>query len=139
MTQTVHKASKTGKSLSKRLAIVARMRDRQAALSSVPFTPGVVARLATTGTSFRVYSGLSLLKVPWGPRHGDMLGSGHWPITASLADGGRPEFDSCFRRGSFSRSSHTSDLKIGPPVATLPGAWHYSVSAETCWPGVSIL
>ena len=25
--------------------------------------------------------------------------------------------------GIFSGSSHTSDLKIGTPVATLPGAW----------------
>ena len=39
----------------------------------------------------------------------------------------------------FSGSSHTSDLKIGTPVATLPGAWRYRVSAETGWPGVSIL
>ena len=36
-------------------------------------------------------------------------------------------------------SSHTSDLKIGTPVASLPGAWHYRVSAETGRPGVSIL
>ena len=35
-------------------------------------------------------------------------------------------------------SSHTSDLKFGTPVATLPGAWCYSVSAGTGWPGVSI-
>ena len=41
--------------------------------------------------------------------------------------------------GIFSGSSHTSDLKIGTPVATLPGAWHYRVSTETGWPGVSIL
>ena len=34
--------------------------------------------------------------------------------------------------GIFSGSSHTSDLKIGTPVATLPGAW-------TGRPGVSIL
>ena len=40
---------------------------------------------------------------------------------------------------NFSGSSHTSDLKIGTPVATLPGAWHYRVSAGTGWPGVSIL
>ena len=33
--------------------------------------------------------------------------------------------------GIFSRSSHTSGLEIGTPVATLPGAWHYRVSAET--------
>ena len=41
--------------------------------------------------------------------------------------------------GIFSVSSHTSDLKIGTPVATLPGAWCNRVSAETGWPGVSIL
>ena len=39
----------------------------------------------------------------------------------------------------FSRSSHTSDLKIGTQVATLPGAWRYRVSAGTGRPGVSIL
>ena len=39
----------------------------------------------------------------------------------------------------FSGSSHTSDLKIGTPVATLPGAWHYRVSSGTGQPGVSIL
>ena len=38
----------------------------------------------------------------------------------------------------FSGSSHTSDLKIGTPVATLPGAWRY-VSTGTGRPGVSIL
>ena len=41
--------------------------------------------------------------------------------------------------GIFSGSSHTSDLKIGTPVATLPGAWRYRVSAGTGQPGVSIL
>ena len=39
----------------------------------------------------------------------------------------------------FPGSSHTSDLKIGTPVAALPGAWRYRVSAGTGWPGVSIL
>ena len=39
----------------------------------------------------------------------------------------------------FSGSSHTSDLKIGTPVASLPGTWHYRVSAGTGQPGVSIL
>ena len=39
----------------------------------------------------------------------------------------------------FSGSSHTSDSKIGTPVATLPGAWHYRFSAGTGRPGVSIL
>ena len=41
--------------------------------------------------------------------------------------------------GIFSGSSHTSDLKIGTPVATLPDAWRYRASAGTGRPGVSIL
>ena len=41
--------------------------------------------------------------------------------------------------GIFSGSSHTSDLKIGTPVATLPGAWRFRVSTGTVRPGVSIL
>ena len=41
--------------------------------------------------------------------------------------------------GIFLGSSHTSDLNIGTPVATLPGAWRYRVSARTGRPGVSIL
>ena len=49
-----------------------------------------------------------------------------------------PGFESRLRR-DFSRSSHTSDSKIGTPVATLPGAWHYRVSAGTRRPGVSIM
>ena len=47
-----------------------------------------------------------------------------------------PEFYSRFFRRDFAASSHTSDFKIGTPVATLPGAWRYRVSAG---PGVSIL
>ena len=68
------------------------------------------------------------------------------PVTASLAQwlrrpprerkvpGSNP---AC--AGIFSGSSHTSDLNIGTPVATLPGAWCYRVSAGTGRPGVSIL
>ena len=41
--------------------------------------------------------------------------------------------------GIFSRLSHTSDLNIGTPVATLPGAWRYRISPGTGRPGVSIL
>ena len=47
--------------------------------------------------------------------------------------------DSRLRRGKFSGSSHTSDFKIGTPVASLPGAWSYRVSGVTGWSGVSIL
>ena len=39
----------------------------------------------------------------------------------------------------FSGLSHTSDLNIGTPVATLPVAWHFRVSAGTGQPGGSIL
>ena len=41
--------------------------------------------------------------------------------------------------GIFSGSSHTSDSKIGTPVATLPGTWRYRVSAGIGRPSVSIL
>ena len=41
--------------------------------------------------------------------------------------------------GIFLGLSHTSDLKISTPVATLPGAWHYRISAGTGWPSVSTL
>ena len=40
--------------------------------------------------------------------------------------------------GIFPGSSHTSDVKNGTPVATLPGARRYRVSAGTGWPGVGI-
>ena len=39
----------------------------------------------------------------------------------------------------FCKSSYTNDLKIGTPVATLPGAWRYRVSTGNGQPGVSIL
>ena len=41
--------------------------------------------------------------------------------------------------GIFSGSTHTSDLNTGTPVANLPGAWCYRVSAGTGRPGVSAL
>ena len=49
-----------------------------------------------------------------------------------------PGFESLLR-WDLSGSSHTSDSKIGTPVATLPGAWHYRVSTGTGRPCVSIL
>ena len=39
-------------------------------------------------------------------------------------------FNSCFFRRDFSGLSHTIDLKIGTPVATLPGAWRYRVDMD---------
>ena len=59
-------------------------------------------------------------------------------VKASASGAEGPGLESCLRQ-DFSRLSHTSDLKIGTPVATLPGAWHYRVSAGTGQPGVSIL
>ena len=42
-------------------------------------------------------------------------------------------------RRDFYGSSHTSDLNIGTPVATLPGAWRNRVSAGSDLPVVSML
>ena len=56
-------------------------------------------------------------------------------VKASASGAEDPGFES----RDFSGSSHTSDLKTGTPVTTLPGAWHYRVSAGTGRPGVSIL
>ena len=49
-------------------------------------------------------------------------------VKASTSRAKGPGFESRLRR-DFSGLSHTSDLKIGTPVATLPGAWRYRVSA----------
>ena len=57
-------------------------------------------------------------------------------VKASASRAEDPGFKS---HQGFSGSSHTSELKIGTSVATLPGAWHYRVSAGTGWLGVSIL
>ena len=59
-------------------------------------------------------------------------------VKASTSGAEDPGFKYHLRR-DFSGASHTSDLKIGTPVATLPGAWHYRVSAGTGCPSISIL
>ena len=59
-------------------------------------------------------------------------------VKASASRVEDPGFESRWRR-NFSGSSHTSDSKIGTPVATLPGTWLYRVSTGTGQPGVSIL
>ena len=59
-------------------------------------------------------------------------------VMASASRAADPGFNSRLRR-DFSWSSHTSDLQLGTPVATLPGAWRYRVSAGTGWPDVSVL
>ena len=59
-------------------------------------------------------------------------------VKASASRAEDPAFESRLRR-DFSGSSHTSDFKIGTPVAILPGAWRYRVSTGTDRPCVSIL
>ena len=59
-------------------------------------------------------------------------------VKASALGAEDPGFESRLRR-DLSGSSHISDLKMGTPVATLPGACHYRVSAGVGRPGVSIL
>ena len=59
-------------------------------------------------------------------------------VLASASRAEDPGFEPRLCR-DFSGSSHTSDSKIGTPVATLPGAWHYRVSTGTGRTGVSIL
>ena len=61
------------------------------------------------------------------------------PAFAVRLKNGRSGVQMPLATGFFSGSSHTSDLKIGTPLATLPGAWRYRVSAGTGRPGVSIL
>ena len=59
-------------------------------------------------------------------------------VKASASRAEDPGFESRLR-WDFSGSSHTGDFKIDTPVATLPGAWRYRVSAGTGRPGVNIL
>ena len=58
---------------------------------------------------------------------------------AFTSTAGDPGLIPTFRVNLFSGPSHTSDLKIGTPVITLPSAWCYRVSTGTGWPGVSML
>ena len=84
----------------------------------------------------------ALISPPWWPsaqasvfRH-SLVGL---MVNASSSRAEDSGLDSRLCRGDFSWSSLTSDLKIGAPVVTLPGVWHYRVSAGTGWPLVGIL
>ena len=68
----------------------------------------------------------------WIDRLGDLV------VKASASGAEDPGFNSRLL-WDFSGSSHTSDLNIGTPVATLPGVWRYRLSTGTSRPGVSIL
>ena len=96
---------------------------------------------------------LSIFKSYCEGRIVSVLGVSSWPdncntlrdrfvglvVKASASRAEDPGFESPLRRDFFPVSSHTSDLKLGTPVATLPGAWRSRVSAGTGWPGVSIM
>ena len=78
------------------------------------------------------------------PIHHLTSGPPEWPPHWASGEGVRLESSRSGVRiplatGFFSGWSHTSDLKMGPPVAVLPGPWWYRVSAGTGWPCVSIL
>ena len=59
-------------------------------------------------------------------------------VKASASRAEHSGFESHLRR-DFSGGESYPWLKIGTPVATFPGAWHYRVSAGSGRPGVSIL
>ena len=59
-------------------------------------------------------------------------------VKASTSRAEDPGFKSRLSR-DFSGSSHTSDSKIGTPVATLPGAWRNMVNSGTGRSDVGIL
>ena len=54
-------------------------------------------------------------------------------VKASASGAEDPELNSRLRRGDFSGSCYTSDLKSGTAVATLTGTWRYRVSAGTIY------
>ena len=60
-------------------------------------------------------------------------------VKASASRTEDPGFESRLRRDFSGVESYQWLKKSGTPVATLPGAWRYRVSAGTGWPGVSIL
>ena len=94
------------------------------------------------GLEFSGFGVWRFLKLARGCSLGTPVSSPHrlagLEVKASASGAGDPGFESHLR-WDFSGSSHTSDLKIGTPVAILPGAWRYRVSAGTGQPGVSIL
>ena len=58
-------------------------------------------------------------------------------VKASSLRAADPGFE-CHLHRDYSGLSHTGDLKFGTPVAALPGAWCYWVSAGTGWTSVRI-
>ena len=63
----------------------------------------------------------------------------HRPVGLVVKASASRGFDTHFRCVSFSGLSHTTDVKVNSPVATLQGAWHHRVSAGTGRPDVNIL
>ena len=83
-----------------------------------------------------------LCRFPWHlipPLHGLIIIPPCWPSGEASASRAEDHGSIPACAGICSGLSHTSDLIIGTPVATLPGAWHYRVSTGTGQPSVSIL
>ena len=79
---------------------------------------------------------MSPISLHWSPSAVDRLSG--LVVKAFASKAADPQFNYKLRHGDFSQLSHTSDLKIGSPTATLPDAWCYRVSAGTGWPSVSM-
>ena len=91
---------------------------------------------AMRGRAFPCYCYTATSYCRYGTRTNDRLGG--LGVKASTSGAEDPGFESRLRR-DFSGSIHTSELKLGTPVATQAGAWRYRVSTGTGRPGVNIL
>ena len=78
-----------------------------------------------------------ILVLGWntGKNTGTVIRTGTQPYSRAAGLGLIPTFPV----GLFPWSNHTSDFKFGSTEATLPGAWHYNISAGTGRSCVSIL
>ena len=80
-----------------------------------------------------VYLSVAARKIVWADpslRYTSLL-LGRWATNQQTIQSGRPHFNTHSLCRAFPRSHHTSDLKTGTQVITLPGAWHCRVSTCT--------
>ena len=100
----------------------------------LPPPPEVTDHPSLSSNSYPPHPPLGWCKLPPTPHPLSDVGLVVKAYALRVAD---PQFDSCLCQ-ECSGLIHTSDLKTGTPVATLPGAWCYRVSAVAGWPGGSI-
>ena len=92
--------------------------------SSTPATAVSETSTATCGLSVRSQGGKGLVGVE---------------VKASASRAADLGSIAAFAVDLLSRSSHTSDFKIGTPETTLSGSWRYRVGAKTGRSRVSVL